>query len=173
MDREQLDAIAEILEPSLKPYRGRLSTHARLPERGADRADVLAELTGLADEERGRWEDGFASGAVYHGGREHVDFLNRVYALFSQANPLHTDLWPSVTKFEAEVVSMTSAMLHGLDADPPAAGTVTSGGTESILLAMRTYRDHARNARGITEPEVVVPVTAHAAFDKASQYFDI
>src|SRR5262249_44467579 len=145
MDREQLESIAEILEPSLKPYRGKLAAHARMPERGLDRAGVLAELTGLADQERGRWEDGFASGAVYHGGREHVDFLNRVYALFSQANPLHTDLWPSVTKFEAEVVSMTAAMLHGGDTDPPAAGTVTSGGTESILLAMRTYRDHARD----------------------------
>jgi glutamate/tyrosine decarboxylase-like PLP-dependent enzyme len=173
MDREQLEAIAGMLEPSLKPYRGRLSTHTSLPGRGLDRAEVLAELTGLAQQERGRWEDGFASGAVYHGGREHVDFLNRVYALFSQANPLHADLWPSVTKFEAEVVSMVSAMLHGHDADPPATGTVTSGGTESILLAMRTYRDHARDARGLTDPEVVAPVTAHAAFDKASQYFGI
>jgi glutamate/tyrosine decarboxylase-like PLP-dependent enzyme len=86
---------------------------------------------------------------------------------------LHPDLWPSITKFEAEVVAMTSAMLHGADADPPACGTVTSGGTESILLAMRTYRDHARVTRGITDPEVVAPETAHAAFDKAAQYFGI
>jgi glutamate/tyrosine decarboxylase-like PLP-dependent enzyme len=173
MDRDQLEAIAAMLEPSLKPYRGKRTAHARLPERGLDRSDVLAELRDLAGEERGRWEDGFASGAVYHGGREHVEFLNRAYALFSQTNPLHTDLWPSVTTFEAEVVSMTSAMLHGHDSDPPAAGTVTSGGTESILLAMRTYRDHARETRGVTDPEVVAPVTAHAAFDKAAQYFGL
>jgi glutamate/tyrosine decarboxylase-like PLP-dependent enzyme len=171
MDREQLEAIAGIVEPALKPYRGRYPTYPRLPERGLDRAEVLAELTELAVQERPRWEGGFASGAVYHGGREHIDFLNQVYGLFSQANPLHADLWPSITKFEAEVVAMTSAMLHGTEPDPPAGGTVTSGGTESILLAMRTYRDHARDVRGITEPEIVAPVTAHAAFDKAAQYF--
>jgi glutamate/tyrosine decarboxylase-like PLP-dependent enzyme len=135
--------------------------------------EVLAELSSLAERERARWADGFASGAVYHGGREHIDFLNRVYGLFSQANPLHADLWPSVTKFEAEIVAMTAAMLHGDQATPPACGTVTSGGTESILLAVRTYRDHARITRGVTEPELVVPITAHAAFDKASQYFGI
>ncbi|MHB8593005.1 MAG: aminotransferase class V-fold PLP-dependent enzyme, partial [Acidimicrobiales bacterium] len=52
-------------------------------------------------------------------------------------------------------------------------GTVSSGGTESILLAMRTYRDRARAERGITDPEIVVPVSAHAAFDKAAHYFNI
>jgi glutamate/tyrosine decarboxylase-like PLP-dependent enzyme len=171
MEREALAAIAEMLETSLKPYRGDSAAYPRLPERGVQHDEILAELESLAAKERTRWEDGFASGSVYHGGREHIDFLNRVYALFSQANPLHADLWPSVTKFEAEIVSMTSAMLHGTEADPPAVGTVTSGGTESILLAMRTYRDHVQAERGVTDPEIVAPVTAHAAFDKASQYF--
>jgi sphinganine-1-phosphate aldolase len=171
MDSEQRAAVAAMLEPDLKPYRDRYPGYPRLPVRGRDRAEVLAELTGLAEEERARWEQGFASGAVYHGGREHLDFLNQVYALFSQGNPLHPDLWPSITKFEAEVVAMTSAMLHGDRLEPPACGTVTSGGTESILLAMRTYRDEARVTRGVTAPEVIAPVTAHAAFDKAAQYF--
>ena len=172
MDSEHLESIADaLLEPALKPYRGRYASYGRLPAEGVDVATVLTELTTMSEEERDRWEGGFASGAVYHGGQEHIAFLNQVYALFSQSNPLHTDLWPSINKFEAEIVSMVSAMLHGADVDPPACGTVTSGGTESILLAMRTYRDHARAIRGIVEPEVVVPVTAHAAFDKAGQYF--
>ncbi|MFS8477768.1 MAG: aminotransferase class V-fold PLP-dependent enzyme [Micromonosporaceae bacterium] len=172
MDQDQRDVLAAMLEPGLKPYRGRYPEYTRLPERGRDRDEVLAELRELADQERSRWEEGFASGAVYHGGREHIDLLNQVYALFSQGNQLHADLWPSITKFEAEIVAMTSAMLHGgTEAAPDACGTVTSGGTESILLAMRTYRDHARATRGVTEPEVVLPVTAHAAFDKAAQYF--
>jgi sphinganine-1-phosphate aldolase len=174
MDPAQREAIATMLEPELKPYRGRYPAHPQLPEHGLDRSDVLAELGSLADGERSRWQSGFASGAVYHGGREHIDFLDRVYALFSQGNPLHADLWPSITKFEAEIVAMTSAMLHGgTEAAPRACGTVTSGGTESILLAMRTYRDHARATRSVTEPEVVLPETAHAAFDKAGQYFGI
>jgi sphinganine-1-phosphate aldolase len=173
MDSTQREAIAAMLEPQLKPYRGTYETHERLPAFGLDRDSVLAELTRLAGTEHERWEAGYASGAVYHGGREHIEFLNRVYALFSQGNPLHPDLWPSITKFEAEVVAMTAGMLHGNDLNPPAVGTVTSGGTESILLAVRTYRDHARVTRGVTDPELVIPETAHAAFDKAAQYFGI
>ncbi len=173
MDREQREAIAAMLEPELKPYREDYPAHDHLPARGLDRSAVLADMAGLAQREQARWEDGFASGAVYHGDAEHIDFLNKVYALFSQSNPLHPDLWPSIAKFEAEIVAMTSAMLHGDALDPPACGTVTSGGTESILLAMRTYRDHARATRGVTDPEIVVPETAHAAFDKAAQYFGL
>jgi glutamate/tyrosine decarboxylase-like PLP-dependent enzyme len=52
-------------------------------------------------------------------------------------------------------------------------GTVSSGGTESILLAMKAYRDFARERRGIATPEIVAPVTAHAAFDKAARFFDM
>jgi glutamate/tyrosine decarboxylase-like PLP-dependent enzyme len=117
---------------------------------------------------------------VYHGGDDHVAFLNRVYAAASQVNPLHADLWPSGAKFEAEIVAMTAALLGGDAAGGggPArqvVGTVTSGGTESILLAMKAYRDRAR-ARGrrrVARPEVVAPSTAHVAFDKAAQYFGI
>jgi glutamate/tyrosine decarboxylase-like PLP-dependent enzyme len=110
---------------------------------------------------------------VYHGDPGHVEFLNRVYAAQSQSNPLHPDLWPSATKFEAEIVAMTASMLGAAEApaETPVTGTVSSGGTESILLAMKAYRDHAREHRGVAEPEIVAPVTAHAAFDKASQYF--
>ncbi|MCJ7513105.1 MAG: aminotransferase class V-fold PLP-dependent enzyme, partial [Anaerolineales bacterium] len=57
--------------------------------------------------------------------------------------------------------------------DDPVCGTVSSGGTESILLAMKTYRDWARATKGITAPEIIAPVTAHAAFDKAAQYFGL
>ena len=117
------------------------------------------------------WKDGFVSGAVYHGDPEHIEFLNKVYAINSQSNPLHADVWPSATKFEAEIVAMTANMLGGVGQD--ICGTVSSGGTESIMLAMKTYRDQARQEKGITRPEMVVPITAHAAFDKASQYFNI
>jgi sphinganine-1-phosphate aldolase len=70
---------------------------------------------------------------------------------------------------EAEVIAMTLALYH---APPDACGNTTSGGTESILLAVKTYRDFARE-RGVTEPEMIVPKTVHAAFDKAAHYFGI
>jgi glutamate/tyrosine decarboxylase-like PLP-dependent enzyme len=171
----EADELMAALERHLKPYRGTLPSFPRLPEAGVPRAEVAGLVERLAAIEESRWRDGYASGAVYHGDPEHVAFLNRVYAAQSQSNPLHPDLWPSATKFEAEIVSMTADMLGGRHADPaaPVVGTVSSGGTESILLAMKTYRDFARARRGIAEPEIVAPVTAHAAFDKAARYFDM
>jgi glutamate/tyrosine decarboxylase-like PLP-dependent enzyme len=104
-----------------------------------------------------------------------VAFLSNIYRAQSQSNPLHPDLWPSATKFEAEIVAMTASMLGAGHASPgtPVVGTVSSGGTESILLAMKAYRDFARARRGIAAPEIVAPVTAHAAFDKAARFFDM
>jgi glutamate/tyrosine decarboxylase-like PLP-dependent enzyme len=140
-----------------------------IPERGRPRDEVLAMMRELHDREEARWADGFASGSVYHGDPAHVAFLSEVYALHSQTNPLHADLWPSISKFDGEICRMTATMLNG---DDEVVGTVSSGGTESILLAMKTYRDRG-DTLGITHPEMVIPTTAHAAFDKASQYFRI
>jgi sphinganine-1-phosphate aldolase len=166
------DPLAD-LERSLKPYRERFATHDRIPERGRSRDEVLAELETMAAEEHDRWEEGFASGAVYQGDREHIAFLNRVYALHSQSNPLHVDLWPSATKFEAEIVAMTAAMLGSGEAEEEIVGAVSSGGTESILLAIKAQRDLAAASRGVTEPRMVLPTTAHPAFTKAAQAFKV
>jgi sphinganine-1-phosphate aldolase len=163
------------LQRQLKPYRDEVPSFAELPADGLARAGVTGLVERLAAVEEHAWRDGYASGAVYHGDPEHIAFLNRVYAIQSQSNPLHPDLWPSATKFEAEIVAMTASMLGGghAAADAPVVGTVNSGGTESILLAMKTYRDFARARRGIAVPEIVAPVTAHAAFDKAARFFDM
>ncbi len=174
----RFDAMLAKMRPAVRPYAGEVASFVSLPAEGRPREEVLAELGALAARERSRWHDGHVSGAVYHGADDHVAFLNEVYALNSQANPLHSDLWPSATKFEAEVVSMTAGMLGADEArrhDParPVVGTVTSGGTESILLAMKSYRDWGRRRRGIGRPNVVAPTSAHVAFDKAAQYFDM
>jgi sphinganine-1-phosphate aldolase len=168
---KQYEGMMADLESSLKPYKNGFSTFAKLPEVGRSKEEILREMEALRTLEQDLWKDGFVSGAVYHGDQEHIAFLNRIYALNSQSNPLHADVWPSATKFEAEIVAMTAEMLGGAGQD--VCGTVSSGGTESILLAMKTYRDRARQEKGITKPEMVVPITAHAAFDKASQYFNI
>jgi sphinganine-1-phosphate aldolase len=172
--KHQIDKESETmmrgLRKSLKPYRDGFASFARLPAQGIARETVITEMEKLKALEQARWKDGFVSGAVYNGDDTHVEFLSRVYAINSQSNPLHADVWPSTTKFEAEIVAMT---LHMLGGDDQICGTVSSGGTESILLAMKTYRDWARDQRGITVPEIIVPTTAHAAFDKAAQYFNI
>ena len=178
MDRE-FAAILEGMEESAKPYRDRFPTYSCFPEKGRDPEKILREMEELRDLEKSRWEQGYASGAVYHGDPAFIDFLNRAYALHSQSNPLHTDLWPSATKFESEIISMTARMLGadptGTSPESPheVCGSVSSGGTESILLAMKAYRDWAVRVQGISSPEMVVPTTAHAAFDKAAEYFRI
>ncbi|MGB5809882.1 MAG: aminotransferase class V-fold PLP-dependent enzyme [Polyangiales bacterium] len=166
--------IMEELRKSAKPYADDVETHSSLPTQGKPRSEVLAVIRDLEAREAARWNDGYVSGAVYHGDPEHIAFLNEVYAITSQTNPLHSDLWPSIAKYEAEIVSMTSAMMGAAEAeDARVCGAVSSGGTESIMLAMRAYRDWARETKGITAPELVVPTTAHAAFDKSAQYFGI
>lgn len=173
----EYDTMMADIEDELKPYRDRFPTFDRLPRDGREREAILDEMGELRDIESDRWREGFVSGAVYHGDDTHIDFLNRAYALSSQSNPLHSDLWPSTVKYEAEIVAMTASML-GADSAPSTGpdqicGTVSSGGTESILLAMKTYRDRARAEQGVRRPEMVIPSTAHAAFEKASQYFGI
>jgi len=170
IEKEYEEIMAD-LESSVKPYKENFASFTKIPATGRSRDEILREMEALYTREQEQWKDGFVSGAVYHGNQEHIDFLNKVYAINSQSNPLHADVWPSATKFEAEIVAMTADMLGGVGQD--VCGTVSSGGTESIMLAMKTYRDRARQENGITHPEMVVPVTAHAAFDKASQYFNI
>ncbi|MDF1596010.1 MAG: aminotransferase class V-fold PLP-dependent enzyme [Acidimicrobiia bacterium] len=166
----EFDGLVAGMEEAVKPYRKDLPSYHRMPDQGVDRAEILTQMADLAGREESRWKDGFASGAVYNGQPDHIEFLSKVTALHSQANPLHADLWPSATKFEAEIVAMTASMLSAGREDDEIVGTVTSGGTESILLAMKTYRDRGIE-RGIKHPEIMAPVTAHVAFDKAAHYF--
>ena len=176
---KETDSLLSELEGDLKPYRGKMVAYDHLPLTGRSREEVLKELQALQAQEEARWREGKVSGAVYNGDEGHIDFLNRVYSLHSQSNPLHADLWPSATKFEAEVIAMTASMLgaEAANAGRPAAahicGSMSSGGTESIMLAIKTYRDWACEKKGITKPEMVAPSSAHPAFDKAAHYFGV
>lgn len=175
--REQIDregaSIMEELRRELKPYGAETLNFTEIPAEGVARDRVLEQMESFYEREKDSWEAGFVSGAVYHGDEEFIEFLNRVYAINSQSNPLHADVWPSTTKFEAEIVRMTAGMLGANETDDEIVGTVSSGGTESILLAVKAYRDWARETRGIRRPNMVIPSTAHAAFDKAAQYFGV
>src|SRR5688572_13346261 len=97
---KRYDAMMADLEHSLKPYRDEFPTYSRLPETGQDREEILGELEAIKAKEEERWKTGMVSGAVYHGDAEYIDFLNRAYAMHSQTNPLHADLFPGITKFE-------------------------------------------------------------------------
>jgi glutamate/tyrosine decarboxylase-like PLP-dependent enzyme len=172
---EQYAGMLKTLASSIRPYKGETVTHRALPATGHPREQVLADMKKLQAREH-KADEGYVSGAVYHGGAEHSAFLAEVYAAHLHGNPLHSDVWPSLTKYEAEIIQMTATML-GADpedrSDARICGAVTSGGSESIFLALKTYRDHARAERGVRAPEAVFPVTAHVAFDKACHYLGI
>ncbi|CAL0318807.1 unnamed protein product [Lupinus luteus] len=123
------------------------------------------------------WQ-GKCSGTVYIGGSEadaHFFVINEACSMFSHTNPLHLDVFRSVAHFEAEVVAMTAALLGSKEhsSGGQICGNMTSGGTESILLAVKTSRDYMKSKKGITRPEMIIPESAHSAYDKAAQYFNI
>ncbi len=161
-----------------KPYKGRFESYHSIPPKGRDRDDIFKELSIMAEEENAKWKTGQVSGTFYHAGEEHRAYLNKIFSLFSHENTIQFDLCPSMFKMESEIISMTAKMLNGdavKDHNPEdgVCGTVTSGGTESIIMAMKTYRDWARADKNISAPEIIMPHTAHPAFDKAGQYFGI
>src|SRR5690242_5363859 len=147
------------------PYRDRFETYQALAPRGRDRKSILDELATMAREEDRIGDLGHVSGSIYHGDHDHYEFLTEAFRLFAHANVLQRDMYPSATKLEAEIVAMTASMLHG---DGQVCGVVTFGGTESLINPKLVYRDRGRAEKGITEPEVIVPSTAHVALDKAA-----
>jgi glutamate/tyrosine decarboxylase-like PLP-dependent enzyme len=141
-----------------------------LPKQGLVKADILERMAALRDEDV-RWHENRAFSLVFHQSDEHTEFLKQAHGLFFEGNGLNPMAFKSLRTFEHETVRMSVALLNG---DSEAVGTMTSGGTESILLAVRTYRDRARKLTPwISAPEIVVPETAHVAFDKAGKYFDV
>lgn len=137
-----------------------------LPAQGLSPATVLERLKEYSSKDV-FWQEGRASGAVYNGEEKLTELLVQAYGAFAWSNPLHPDIFPGLRKIEAEVVRIACSLFNG---GPDSCGCVTSGGTESILMACKAYRDLAFE-NGVKNPEIVAPESAHAAFDKAANYF--
>ncbi|MBN9610667.1 MAG: hypothetical protein BGO26_01830 [Actinobacteria bacterium 69-20] len=152
----------------LYPYRGTYESHHEVPASPVDRAAVLDEITRMAKEEDAQGDRGTVSGSLYCGDHEHYAFLGEVFSVFSHANVLQRDMYPSATKFEGEIIAMTSNLLHGTGI-----GVVTSGGSESLITALYSYREQAAAERGVTRPNVVLPTTAHVALQKGAHWMGI
>jgi glutamate/tyrosine decarboxylase-like PLP-dependent enzyme len=117
-----------------------------------------------------RWRDGRAFTLAYSAGEDVLAVAEEAYRAFGSENALNTDAFPSLRAIQAQVVDIVVDWLQG---DPNAAGFMTSGGTESILLAVKASRERGKKERGITQPNVVLPTSAHAAFEKACYYFGL
>ncbi len=141
-----------------------------LPPKRIPAQEVLATMRAARDHDV-RWKEGRVFSLVFYAGEEVLDLLKEAYTMFFSENGLNPMAFPSLKKFEAEVVSMTASLLGG---DDETAGNMTSGGTESLRLAVKTARDWARKNRpAITAPEMILPATAHPALDKAAHYLSV
>ena len=140
----------------------------RLPQTGLPRDQIVDALTAKRTNDV-RWQEGRTFGMVYDGGAEVHEVVEAVATMFLHDNALNTLAFPSIGQIQSEVVAMTADLLHG----DGAAGFLTSGGTESILMAVKAARERGRRERGITDPAMVLPVSAHAAFHKAAHYFGL
>ncbi|KAL8863209.1 MAG: hypothetical protein Q9178_000584 [Gyalolechia marmorata] len=168
--QNQVSEAIKKIEGKLVPQGPGTSRYLTLPTEGWTDQQVRAELEKLGDMTHTRWEDGRVSGTVYHGENTLIKLQTEAFQRFMVANPIHPDVFPGVRKMEAEIVAMVLALFN---APPEAAGVTTSGGTESILMACMSARQKAYTERGVTEPEMIIPETAHAAFHKAASYFNI
>jgi len=145
-------------------------TDFALPQSGRSRDEVLDTMRAVRDHDI-QWQRGRVFGLVYHISEEIDELLKEAFTMFFSENGLNPTAFPSLRKFESEVVAMTASLLGG---DSDVCGNMTTGGTESLLMAVKTARDWARKHHPeITDPEVVLPVTAHPAFDKAGSYFNV
>ncbi len=145
------------------------STAYPLPRHRTPAEQVLAAMQQARDRDV-RWHEGKTWSLVYHITDDVTDFLKQASNLFFSENGLSPIAFPSLQKFEAEVVAMAAGLLGG---DARTVGNITSGGTESLLMAVKTARDWGRAEKGILAPEMVLPVTAHPAFEKAAHYFGV
>jgi glutamate/tyrosine decarboxylase-like PLP-dependent enzyme len=140
-----------------------------LPKQGLAQDEVLARMR-----ERKRrdadWQGGRTWSLVYPAGEDVDAMLREATSLYLFENALNPFRFPSLREMEVDVVSMTAGLLH---APAGAGGAMTSGGTESILMAVLSARERARAERGVTRPELVAPHSAHPAFAKAAKYLGL
>jgi len=143
--------------------------HKPMPERGCDSDQILDQLE-VFKESDPQYKDGRVWSLVYYLDEEHSAFLKESYHRFACENGLNPGAFKSLKKMETEVISATADILNGTE---EVCGVVTSGGTESCLMAVKTYRDMAREQRRVKKPEMIIPATAHVAWFKASEYFGV
>jgi len=140
-----------------------------LPAAGLPAAQVLDQLEALKTADV-RWHDGRAFTLAYHADDEVLALQRRAYAAFSTENALNTDAFPSLRTIQHDVLGIVADWLEG---GTEAAGFMTTGGTESILMAVLAARERGRSERGVTAPNMVLPTSAHAAFEKGAHYFGV
>ena len=140
-----------------------------LPPDGMRRDDLRRAMEAAAADDAD-WLSRMAVGTNYPAGEDVLEVAREAYLRFFSTNGLLPDLFPSLARFEAEVIDYVADLFHG----PEAVGSITSGGSESILMGVKSARDRARGRHPhIVRPQMVVPASAHPAFTKGGHYFGL
>jgi len=141
-----------------------------MPASGRPHDEIRQDLERLSGQDVD-WKGHRVFSLVYKHSESHDDFMKEVHARFLSTNGLNPMAFQSLKRMETDVVGMTASLFHG---GPDTVGTLTSGGTESILLAVLACREHARRHRPwVVRPEILVPASAHPAFYKAGHLFGV
>jgi len=141
-----------------------------LPKNGNDWNTLREQMIALGDDDVD-WRNARTAVYIFNAGEDVTRVAQEAYTLYQSENALGPLAFPSLARMERDVVDMGLELLH---APPEACGNITSGGSESIFLAVKTCRDQARAAgRDTRGGEIVVPQSAHPAFDKAAHYLDL
>lgn len=138
------------------------------PETGRPFEEILKELDSFGKDDP-NYKEAKTWSLVYYLNEEYTQFLEKAYAKYFSANGLNPTAFKSLKRLEKEVLRFTAELFH---VDEEACGVMTSCGTESCMLAVKTYRDLGRS-KGIKKPEMIIPETAHVAWDKGSEYFGV
>jgi glutamate/tyrosine decarboxylase-like PLP-dependent enzyme len=140
---------------------------AQLAARGRDAAAILDDLA----QRQAREPDVHGNrlfGLVYPTARVDLeDLLEEVNRRYLFGNALNPFKFHELAALQDDVVSITGGLLHH---GQGGGGTMTSGGTESILMSMLVNRERAY-LRGVERPQILAPVSAHPAYSKAAHYF--
>ena len=136
-----------------------------IPKTGKSPGSIFQALNDFKKDDP-QWSEGLIFSLVYYLGEEHRKLLSDAYSLYMFENGLNMMAFKSLKKMETEVLQMSAALMDG---DDKTVGTMTSGGTESILMAVKTYRDRKK----VSAPEIIAPESVHVAFNKACDYFGV
>jgi len=142
----------------------------KIPKNGLPKEEIFKILQDYKGHDLD-WQSGKVLGFIYDAGKEVHEVTHEAYTLYLTENALDPLSFPSLLRLENEVVRMTANLL---DCSSDVVGNFTSGGTESLILAVKTARDYSRAVKShIKEPEMVMPITAHSSLYKACHYLGI
>jgi sphinganine-1-phosphate aldolase len=141
-----------------------------MPEKGSDWQDLKEEMISRGSHDA-KWRDGKTAVYVFNAGPDVTQVQKEAYTMYMSENGLGPLAFPSLKQMEDEVVGMGLGLLHGGDSST---GSITSGGTDSITMAVKAARDYAIANKSVAgTPNIVAPWSAHPAFDKAAKMMSL